>query len=419
MDSGPETLHKMWGVLTSSAVMMLASCQKKVGPLCIHQKTPTNLKFPKASGKKKGGFCIGSSHFTPEIHPAIHINSRNLRLQQQSAGSPVQLEEWGFLVQKWWFSWAALVLLVGKDSVFTRSRSPKKAKGETGTPKETKAKSTPEIEQVGGAKPLIVALWFDEGPEVQFIWVQKKGLLHFFSVVGVGTLTLLLFFLFLLGTKQAKLEALEKLRKLQSVEPKEARAKEWRALYGSQLWILGMSPTVYYINQNYHFKENSRNHSEFMKNMKSDIIMPCRCKCEQNIDVYLESGQFFLNPIGTELWRVMAPSQEQLRPTGCGIGTPTKIQTKWRPAAVSSNIWAMPLRVAVWQHSDVTIDPYHIVAIIRSSWSSCQVAKEVFQFLQKGNLTEICWDGSTWFGIEERYRTILNLNLYIPLKIKN
>ena len=57
----------------------------------------------------------------------------------------------------------------------SRSRSPKKAKGETGTPKETKAKSTPEIEQ-------------------------------------------------------AKLEALEKLRKLQSVEPKEARAKEWRAL---------------------------------------------------------------------------------------------------------------------------------------------------------------------------------------------
>lgn len=30
--------------------------------------------------------------------------------------------------------------------------------------------------------------------------------------------------------EQAKLEALEKLRKLQSVEPKEARAKEWRAL---------------------------------------------------------------------------------------------------------------------------------------------------------------------------------------------
>jgi len=56
----------------------------------------------------------------------------------------------------------------------SRSRSPKK-EGKTGTPKETKAKSTPEIEQ-------------------------------------------------------AKLEALEKLRKLQSVEPKEARAKEWRAL---------------------------------------------------------------------------------------------------------------------------------------------------------------------------------------------
>lgn len=57
----------------------------------------------------------------------------------------------------------------------SRSRSPKKVEGKTGTPKETKAKSTPEIEQ-------------------------------------------------------AKLEALEKLRKLQSVEPKEARAKEWRAL---------------------------------------------------------------------------------------------------------------------------------------------------------------------------------------------
>ena len=38
-------------------------------------------------------------------------------------------------------------------------------------------------------------------------------------------------------SKKAKLEALEKLRKLQSVEPKEARAKEWRALYGSQLFF--------------------------------------------------------------------------------------------------------------------------------------------------------------------------------------
>ena len=33
---------------------------------------------------------------------------------------------------------------------------------------------------------------------------------------------------------EAKLEALEKLRKLQSIEPKEARAKEWRALWGNK-----------------------------------------------------------------------------------------------------------------------------------------------------------------------------------------
>ena len=32
--------------------------------------------------------------------------------------------------------------------LLARSRSPKKVEGKTGTPKETKAKSTPEIEQV-------------------------------------------------------------------------------------------------------------------------------------------------------------------------------------------------------------------------------------------------------------------------------
>lgn len=57
------------------------------------------------------------------------------------------------------------------------------------------------------------------------ITTKKKRILPFFWLVST-----------LLG-KKAKLEALEKLRKLQSVEPKEARAKEWRALYGSQLWF--------------------------------------------------------------------------------------------------------------------------------------------------------------------------------------
>ena len=137
-----------------------------------------------------------------------------------------------------------------------RSRSPKKAKGETGTPKETKAKSTPEIEQVGLIGWL---LWLP-----MFRWWLYIGL------VGMQTQTSLAFekkiiwrsfnssewkknktklppqknefshfsgwFLPFLA-KKAKLEALEKLRKLQSVEPKEARAKEWRALYGSQLWF--------------------------------------------------------------------------------------------------------------------------------------------------------------------------------------
>lgn len=55
--------------------------------------------------------------------------------------------------------WGVLVLVnvvdFPGDSLmpFPRSRSPKKAKGETGTPKETKAKSTPEIEQVGCGNP--------------------------------------------------------------------------------------------------------------------------------------------------------------------------------------------------------------------------------------------------------------------------
>ena len=53
---------------------------------------------------------------------------------------------WGVL----WYLWnASLIFLAIFIEIFRRSRSPKKAKGETGTPKETKAKSTPEIEQVG------------------------------------------------------------------------------------------------------------------------------------------------------------------------------------------------------------------------------------------------------------------------------